>query len=163
MSAPAACRPLTARRAACTIIGAVSPQGGDFSEPVTQNTKRFVRCFLGAGQKPRLRAPLPRHQLDHELQRILRRPGPLVHRACGREVLHHARPHPGPAQRGEQADGDRQAHRLGCAARQTRSSSLRRRASSATGFLQQNAFHKNDTYVPLDKADVDDGGHSPPV
>ena len=29
-----------------TIIGAVSPQGGDFSEPVTQNTKRFVKCFL---------------------------------------------------------------------------------------------------------------------
>ena len=28
-------------------IGAVSPQGGDFSEPVTQNTKRFVRCFWG--------------------------------------------------------------------------------------------------------------------
>lgn len=28
-----------------TIIGAVSPQGGDFSEPVTQNTQRFVRCF----------------------------------------------------------------------------------------------------------------------
>lgn len=26
-------------------IGAVSPPGGDFSEPVTQNTKRFVRCF----------------------------------------------------------------------------------------------------------------------
>lgn len=28
-----------------SIIGAVSPQGGDFSEPVTQNTKRFIRCF----------------------------------------------------------------------------------------------------------------------
>jgi V/A-type H+-transporting ATPase subunit A len=28
-----------------TVIGAVSPPGGDFSEPVTQNTKRFVRCF----------------------------------------------------------------------------------------------------------------------
>jgi V/A-type H+-transporting ATPase subunit A len=28
-----------------TIIGAVSPQGSDFNEPVTQNTKRFVRCF----------------------------------------------------------------------------------------------------------------------
>lgn len=28
-----------------TIIGAVSPQGGDFSEPVTQNTKRFVGSF----------------------------------------------------------------------------------------------------------------------
>ena len=28
-----------------TVIGAVSPQGADFSEPVTQNTKRFTRCF----------------------------------------------------------------------------------------------------------------------
>ena len=28
-----------------TIIGAVSPAGSDFSEPVTQNTKRFTRCF----------------------------------------------------------------------------------------------------------------------
>ena len=28
-----------------TIIGAVSPPGGDFSEPVTQHTKRFIRCF----------------------------------------------------------------------------------------------------------------------
>jgi V/A-type H+-transporting ATPase subunit A len=28
-----------------TVIAAVSPQGGDLSEPVTQNTKRFVRCF----------------------------------------------------------------------------------------------------------------------
>ncbi|MDO4805442.1 MAG: V-type ATP synthase subunit A [Lachnospiraceae bacterium] len=30
-----------------SVIGAVSPQGGDFSEPVTMNTKRFVRCFWG--------------------------------------------------------------------------------------------------------------------
>ena len=28
-----------------TIIGAVSPAGGDFSEPVTENTKRFVNVF----------------------------------------------------------------------------------------------------------------------
>ena len=28
-----------------TLIGVVSPQGSDFSEPVTQNTKRFTRCF----------------------------------------------------------------------------------------------------------------------
>ena len=28
-----------------TLIGAVSPPGGDFSEPVTQHTKRFIRCF----------------------------------------------------------------------------------------------------------------------
>ena len=32
-------------RGSVTIIGAVSPQGSDFSEPVTQNTKRFVHVF----------------------------------------------------------------------------------------------------------------------
>ena len=30
-----------------TMIGAVSPQGSDFSEPVTQNTRRFVHVFWG--------------------------------------------------------------------------------------------------------------------
>lgn len=30
-----------------SVIGAVSPPGGDFSEPVTMHTKRFVRCFWG--------------------------------------------------------------------------------------------------------------------
>ena len=38
---------LNGMQASVSIIGAVSPQGGDFSEPVTQNTKRFVRCFWG--------------------------------------------------------------------------------------------------------------------
>lgn len=38
---------LNATTGSVSIIGAVSPQGGDFSEPVTQNTKRFVRCFWG--------------------------------------------------------------------------------------------------------------------
>lgn len=35
------------REGSVSIIGAVSPPGGDFSEPVTQHTKRFVRCFWG--------------------------------------------------------------------------------------------------------------------
>lgn len=34
-----------------TVVGAVSPAGGDFSEPVTQNTKRFVSAFLGLDRK----------------------------------------------------------------------------------------------------------------
>ena len=38
---------LNGTKGSVSIIGAVSPQGGDFSEPVTQNTKRFVRCFWG--------------------------------------------------------------------------------------------------------------------
>ena len=38
---------LSGLQGSVSIIGAVSPQGGDFSEPVTMNTKRFVRCFWG--------------------------------------------------------------------------------------------------------------------
>ena len=36
---------LSGKEGDITIIGAVSPPGGDFSEPVTQHTSRFVRCF----------------------------------------------------------------------------------------------------------------------
>ena len=36
---------LSGENGSVSIIGAVSPQGSDFSEPVTQNTKRFIRCF----------------------------------------------------------------------------------------------------------------------
>lgn len=36
---------LSGNKASLTLIGAVSPAGGDFSEPVTQNTKRFTKCF----------------------------------------------------------------------------------------------------------------------
>ncbi len=37
---------LNEKEGSVTIIGAVSPAGGDFSEPVTENTKRFVNVFL---------------------------------------------------------------------------------------------------------------------
>lgn len=36
---------LNGHQGSVSIIGAVSPPGGDFSEPVTQHTKRFIRCF----------------------------------------------------------------------------------------------------------------------
>ena len=36
---------LEGQEGSVSIIGAVSPPGGDFSEPVTQHTKRFIRCF----------------------------------------------------------------------------------------------------------------------
>jgi V/A-type H+-transporting ATPase subunit A len=38
-------RALSGEEGSVSIIGAVSPPGGDFSEPVTQHTKRFIRCF----------------------------------------------------------------------------------------------------------------------
>lgn len=36
---------LNGAQGSVTVVGAVSPPGGDFSEPVTQHTKRFIRCF----------------------------------------------------------------------------------------------------------------------
>ena len=36
---------LNSQEGSVSVIGAVSPPGGDFSEPVTQHTKRFIRCF----------------------------------------------------------------------------------------------------------------------
>lgn len=36
---------LNGEKGSVSVIGAVSPPGGDFSEPVTQHTKRFIRCF----------------------------------------------------------------------------------------------------------------------
>ena len=42
---------LAGEEASVTIIGAVSPAGGDFSEPVTENTKRFVSAFLALDKK----------------------------------------------------------------------------------------------------------------
>jgi len=38
-------RTLAGEEGSVTVIGAVSPPAGDFSEPVTLHTKRFVRCF----------------------------------------------------------------------------------------------------------------------
>jgi V/A-type H+-transporting ATPase subunit A len=36
---------LSGQAGSVTVVGAVSPPGGDFSEPVTQHTKRYIRCF----------------------------------------------------------------------------------------------------------------------
>jgi V/A-type H+-transporting ATPase subunit A len=36
---------LNGKTGSVSLVGAVSPPGGDFSEPVTQHTKRYIRCF----------------------------------------------------------------------------------------------------------------------
>ena len=51
------------RRGSLTAVGAVSPPGGDLSEPVSQATMRIVKVFWGSGPLSGLQAPLPGHQL----------------------------------------------------------------------------------------------------
>jgi V/A-type H+-transporting ATPase subunit A len=41
---------LCGKTGSISIVGAVSPPGGDFSEPVTQHTKRFIRAFWALDQ-----------------------------------------------------------------------------------------------------------------
>jgi V/A-type H+-transporting ATPase subunit A len=58
-------RTLGGKEGSVTIIGAVSPPAGDFSEPVTLHTKRYVRCFWGLD---RTRAQARFYPAIHPLQ-----------------------------------------------------------------------------------------------
>ncbi len=65
-----------------SIIGAVSPQGGDFSEPVTQNTKRFVRCFWGLDKSLAYARHFPAIHWLTSYSEYLDRPDSMVQRTC---------------------------------------------------------------------------------
>lgn len=133
-----------------SIIGAVSPQGGDFSEPVTQNTKRFIRCFWALDKSLAYSRHYPAIQwlnsyseyIDelekwysenvspdfvekrNKMMAILQEESSLMEivKLIGADVL-----------------PDSQKATLEVA------------KTIRVGFLQQNAFHADDTYVPLEK------------
>ena len=133
-----------------SIIGAVSPQGGDFSEPVTMNTKRFVRCFWGldkslayARHYPAIHwltsyseylndlAPWYKDNVNknfvsmrNQLMALLNQESSLMEivKLIGSDVL---------------PDDQKLVLEIARVIR--------------LGFLQQNAFHKEDTCVPLSK------------
>ena len=133
-----------------TIIGAVSPQGGDFSEPVTQNTKRYVRTFWGLDRALAYARHFPsinwltsyseyaddlrlwydehvgpefvtcRHQMAH----LLQKESELMEivKLIGADILP-----------------------------EDQKLIIETAKLFRVGFLQQNAYHPIDTYVPLDK------------
>ena len=133
-----------------SIIGAVSPQGGDFSEPVTQNTKRFVSCFWALDRSLAYARHYPAiHWLTsyseyvgeleewykenagqnfptyrNELVRILSEENALMEivKLIGSDVL---------------PDDQKLTLEIAKVIR--------------IGFVQQNAYHPSDTYVPLKK------------
>ncbi|MCL2786042.1 MAG: V-type ATP synthase subunit A [Methanomassiliicoccaceae archaeon] len=53
------CKTLAGSEGSISVIGAVSPPGGDLSEPVTQNTLRIVRVFWALDTKLRERRHFP--------------------------------------------------------------------------------------------------------
>ncbi len=133
-----------------SIIGAVSPQGSDFSEPVTQNTKRFVRCFLAldkalayARHYPAINWTISYSEYYEDLDPYyLEHVGPDFCKLRGRMLsLLSEENHLMEIVKliGNDVLPDSQKVTLETA------------RVIRVGFLQQNAFHENDTYVPLDK------------
>ena len=133
-----------------TLIGAVSPAGGDFSEPVTENTKRFVNVFLAldknlayARHYPAIQWMTSYSQYISDLKNYyeLALDGDLVglRNKC-MDILHQeAKLNEIVLLVGEEVLPDDQRLLLAIA------------RVLKVGFLQQNAFNKIDTFVPLEK------------
>ncbi|MCH5200251.1 MAG: V-type ATP synthase subunit A [Oscillospiraceae bacterium] len=133
-----------------TIIGAVSPQGSDFSEPVTQNTKRFVRCFWAldkslayARHYPAINWMTSYTEYDEELSAYYEEnvsPDFLPTRQEISTLLV------------EENNLMEIVKLIGADVLPDDQKLIIETARVIrVGFLQQNAFHKDDTYVPLEK------------
>lgn len=133
-----------------TIIGAVSPQGGDFSEPVTQNTKRFVRCFLAldkslayARHYPAINWLTSYTEYLNDLEGWYAANAGADFIPCRNELLNilttESRLNEIVKLIGSDVLPDDQKLILEIA------------RVIRLGFLQQNAFHEEDTFVPLEK------------
>jgi V/A-type H+-transporting ATPase subunit A len=133
-----------------TIIGAVSPQGADFSEPVTQNTKRFVRCFLAldkslayARHYPAINWNTSYSEYYEDLDSYYAEEVGADFSALRGRIL---------ALLNEETSLQEIVQLIGSDVLPDHQKlTLKVAGVVRTGFLQQNAYHKDDTFVPLQK------------
>ena len=133
-----------------TIIGAVSPQGGDFSEPVTQNTKRFVRCFLALDKSLAYARHYPAINWLTSYSEYVGDLSPWYQEHVGEKFV---------TCRNEILNILTTENRLNEIVKLVGSDVLPDDQKLILeiarvirlGFLQQNAFHKEDTFVPMAK------------
>ena len=133
-----------------TIIGAVSPQGSDFSEPVTQNTKRFVRCFWAldkslayARHYPAINWMTSYSEYADELSDYYAQNVSPDFTAVRQEIS---------TLLVEENNLMEIVKLIGADVLPDDQKLIIETARLIrVGFLQQNAFHKDDTYVPLEK------------
>lgn len=143
-------KPLGGGDGSISIIGAVSPQGADFSEPVTQNTRRFVRCFWALDQSLAYSRHYPAINWNTSYSEYIDDLQEYYDDTLGREFLECRQTISNILLEEEKlmeivkligADVLPDDQKLVIEiARVVR-----------VGFLQQNAFHDEDTYVPLEK------------
>ena len=133
-----------------SVIGAVSPQGNDFSEPVTQNTKRFTRCFWALDKSLAYARHYPAINWNDSYSEYLGDLGSWYYDNVGHDFM---------SCRERVANLLLQENNLMQIVKLIGSDVLPDDQKLTieiarvirVGFLQQNAFHAVDTYVPLEK------------
>ena len=133
-----------------TIIGAVSPQGGDFSEPVTQNTKRFVRCFWGLDKSLAYARHFPAISWLTSYSEYLNDLGPWYTEHVDKRFVDYRNRI---VYLLSQESSLMEIVKLigGDVLPDDQKLILEIAKVIRVGFLQQNAFHKDDTCVPMEK------------
>lgn len=133
-----------------TIIGAVSPQGSDFSEPVTQNTKRFVRCFWALDKSLAYARHYPAINWIDSYSEYFVDLDRWYAKNAGESFLRYRRKI---ASILSQENELMEIVKLVGADVLPDDQKLIIEIAKVirVGFLQQNAFHKDDTFVPLKK------------
>ena len=133
-----------------TIIGAVSPQGGDFSEPVTQNTKRFVRCFWGLDKSLAYARHFPAISWLTSYSEYLNDLGPWYTEHVDKKFVDYRNRI---VYLRSQESSLMEIVKLigGDVLPDDQKLILEIAKVIRVGFLQQNAFHKDDTCVPMEK------------
>ncbi len=141
---------LCGKEGSVTIIGAVSPQGSDFSEPVTQNTKRFVRCFWALDKSLAYARHYPAIDWNNSYSEYIDDLSTFYTDNVGEEFMTLRR---GIANILQEENKLMEIVKLIGADVLPDDQKLTIEIARVVrvGFLQQNAYHKDDTYVPLDK------------
>lgn len=133
-----------------TVIGAVSPQGADFSEPVTQNTKRFTRCFWALDKALAYARHYPAINWMTSYSEYFTDLDPWFEKNIGRDFIEYRNKINAILQ--EENKLMEIVKLIGADVLPDDQKLIIETARVIrVGFLQQNAFHKDDTYVPLEK------------
>lgn len=133
-----------------TLIGAVSPQGSDFSEPVTQNTKRFTRCFWALDKSLAYSRHYPAINWMDSYSEYFNDLDPWFRENLGDDFVEYRNRISALLQ--EESSLMEIVKLIGADVLPDDQKLVIETAKAIrVGFLQQNAFHADDTFVPLEK------------
>lgn len=141
---------LNGSRGSVTLIGAVSPTGGDFSEPVTENTRRSVNVFLGLDKNLAYSRHYPAINWLNSYSNYLNQMANYYENISGEDIV---------SLRNKMMEILTEEDKLQSIVMLVGKDSLSDKQKNLLdvasmikiAFLQQNAFNDTDKYVPLNK------------